>query len=106
MVATMDNLLTTSEVQELLKLDRTTIYRMLTWLCYAGWRLARGADGADVRSRHANEALALLKFEPQAVADTAPFETTAESAPGDVPASPAFEEGAGSGDDAGARPGI
>jgi hypothetical protein len=46
--------------------------------------------------------------EPQAVVDSgaAPFETTAETLSEEAPASPAFEDGAGTGDDEGARPGI
>jgi hypothetical protein len=40
------------------------------------------------------------------MAGTSPYETTAESTSEDVPASPAFEEGTGSGDDEGSRPGI
>jgi hypothetical protein len=50
----------------------------------------------------------LAAEEPEAVVDTgtSPFETTAESISEEAPASPAFEEGAGSSDDEGARPGI
>lgn len=48
----------------------------------------------------------LAAEEPQAVADTPPFESAAETTYEGMPASPAFEEGADSGDDAGARPGI
>jgi hypothetical protein len=50
----------------------------------------------------------LAAEEPQAVVDTgtSPFETTAETITDEAPASPAFEEGAGTGNDEGARPGI
>jgi hypothetical protein len=48
----------------------------------------------------------LAAEQPQAVAEPSPYETVAESIPEDAPASPAFEEGTGSGDDEGARPGI
>jgi hypothetical protein len=48
----------------------------------------------------------LAAEEPHVVAGTSPYETTAESTSEDVPASPAFEEGTGSGDDEGSRPGI
>jgi hypothetical protein len=48
----------------------------------------------------------LAAEEPHVMAGTSPYETTAESTSEDVPASPAFEEGTGSGDDEGSRPGI